>query len=115
MPFQGITRLTPVVELQQLNQSRRMFEESLLAAPGGIFVTDVSNAARTCLMDIHSRQWDSALLERFQLSMDMLPRICSNAEVYGRISEGPLAGVPIAGALPSIGTLVLAAAPSALG
>ncbi|CAK0785078.1 hypothetical protein CVIRNUC_008284 [Coccomyxa viridis] len=66
---------------------------------GGIFVTDVSNAARTCLMDIHSRRWDPALLERFQLSTDMLPCICSNAEVYGRIRDGPLAGVPIAGCL----------------
>ena len=75
-----------------------MIKESVLAAAGGVFATDVSNAARTCLMDIHSRQWDPALLERFQLSTDMLPRICSNAEVYGRISDGPLAGIPIAGA-----------------
>ena len=75
-----------------------MGNEAVLAGVGGIFVTDVSNAARTCLMDIHSRQWDPALLEQFQLSTDMLPRICSNAEIYGRIREGPLAGVPIAGA-----------------
>ena len=70
-------------------------------ATGGIFVTDVSNAARTCLMDIHLLQWDPGLLERFRLSTNMLPRICSNAEVYSRIKDGPLAGVPIAGALPS--------------
>ena len=88
--------------------------EAVLAGAGGIFVTDVSNAARTCLMDIHSRQWDPALLARFQLSTDMLPRICSNAEVYGRIRDGPLAGVPIAGALPSIRTLLSEAAPSAI-
>ena len=90
-----------------------MGEEAALAGAGGIFVTDVSNAARTCLMDIHSRQWDPALLERFQLSTDMLPRICSNAEVYGRIRDGPLAGVPIAGALSSI-IIVPVAAPSAM-
>ena len=90
-----------------------MTEEAVLASAGGIFVTDVSNAARTCLMDIHSRRWDPALLERFQLSTDMLPCICSNAEVYGRIRDGPLAGVPIAGALPSIINLVSEAAPSA--
>ena len=96
-----------------LTLSCHMAEETVLAGAGGIFFTDVSNAARTCLMDIHSRQWDPALLERFQLSTDMLPRICSNAEVYGRIRDGPLAGVPIAGALCSIITLLCVAAPSA--
>lgn len=60
-------------------------------------MTDVSNAARTCLMDIRTLGWDPPLLERFRLTHDMLPRICSNAEVYGTVREGPLAGVPIAG------------------
>ena len=69
----------------------------LAADAGGIFVTDVSNAARTCLMDIRKLSWDPDLLRRFKLSADMLPRICSNAEVYGHVREGPLAGVPIAG------------------
>lgn len=64
---------------------------------GGVFKTDVSNAARTCLMDIRTLRWDPALLARFQLSEAMLPRICSNAEVYGHVRDGPLAGVPIAG------------------
>ena len=48
-------------------------------------------------MDIRTRAWDAALLARFSLTEDMLPRICSNAEVYGHVKEGPLAGVPIAG------------------
>lgn len=48
-------------------------------------------------MDIRARAWDAALLARFKLTEAMLPRICSNAEVYGHIKEGPLAGVPIAG------------------
>lgn len=68
------------------------------AHAGGIFVTDVSNAARTWLMDIKKLQWDPDLLQRFRLSTDMLPRICSNAEVYGHVRDGPLTGVPIAGA-----------------
>jgi hypothetical protein len=62
-------------------------------------VTDVSNAARTCLMDIHSLRWDADLMRRFQVTADMLPAIRSNAEIYGHVREGPLAGVPIAGAL----------------
>ena len=65
---------------------------------GGEFVTDVSNAARTCLMDIHSLRWDTGLMRHFQVTADMLPTIRSNAEVYGHVREGPLAGVPIAGA-----------------
>ncbi|CAL5229069.1 g12320 [Coccomyxa viridis] len=68
-------------------------------AHGGIFVTDVSNAARTCLMDIKNLQWAPDLLQRFRLSTDMLPRICSNAEIYGHVRDGPLTGVPIAGCL----------------
>ena len=76
--------------------------EGALAAAGGIFVTDVSNAARTCLMDIHKLQWDPELLQRFDLSTSMLPRICSNAEVYGHVRDGPLVGVPIAGTFNSL-------------
>ena len=60
-------------------------------------MTDVSNAARTFLMDIGTLAWDTGLLQRFGLSEDMLPRICSNAEVYGTVKGLPLAGVPIAG------------------
>jgi hypothetical protein len=48
-------------------------------------------------MDIHKLQWDQELLQRFHLSESMLPRICSNAEVYGHVNDGPLLGVPIAG------------------
>ncbi|KAK9907548.1 hypothetical protein WJX75_005787 [Coccomyxa subellipsoidea] len=66
---------------------------------GGIHVTDVSNAARTFLMDIRTLSWDAGLLQRFGLSEGMLPRICSNAEVYGTVKHGLLAGVPIAGCL----------------
>jgi glycerol kinase len=49
-------------------------------------------------MDISTLSWDPTLLERFSLVRDMLPDIRSNAEVYGRVAEGPLAGVPISGA-----------------
>ncbi len=64
---------------------------------GGIHVTDVSNAARTFLMDIRTLDWDASLLQRFGLSEDMLPRICSNAEVYGTVKGTLLDGIPIAG------------------
>lgn len=66
---------------------------------GGIFVTDVSNAARTNLMDIRSRQWHPKTCTYFGLEPDMLPEIKSNAEVFGYVKDGPLQGVPIAGCL----------------
>lgn len=62
-------------------------------------MTDVSNASRTNLMDLKSKQWSKELLDLFEIKRDMLADIKSNAEVYGHVSEGPLKGVPIAGKL----------------
>ena len=59
---------------------------------GGIFVTDATNAARTNLMDIHKMQWDDQMLHRFGVQRSMLPDIKSNAEVYGKVRSGGLAG-----------------------
>ena len=63
------------------------------ATDGGVFVTDVSNAARTNLMDIRSQQWHPETCSYFGLKADMLPEIKSNAEVFGYVKEGPLQGV----------------------
>jgi glycerol kinase len=51
------------------------------------------------LMNIETLSWDPELLELFGVPAAMLPRICSSSEVYGRVSEPALAGVPIAGIL----------------
>lgn len=59
---------------------------------GGVFVTDISNAARTNLMDIKSRQWHPKTCTYFGLEPDMLPEIKSNAEVFGYVKDGPLQG-----------------------
>lgn len=59
---------------------------------GGAYVTDVSNASRTNLMDIRSRQWHPDTCAQFGLDVDMLPEIHSNAEIFGHIKEGPLQG-----------------------
>ncbi len=59
---------------------------------GGKFVTDISNAARTNLMDIRSRQWHQQTCKHFGLEADMLPEIKSNAEVFGHVKDGPLQG-----------------------
>lgn len=64
-------------------------------AKGGAFVTDVSNAARTNLMDIRSRKWHPETCKEFGLQTNMLPEIKSNAEVFGHVKEGPLKGAKL--------------------
>mmetsp|Transcript_12324 Transcript_12324/g.37098 ORF Transcript_12324/g.37098 Transcript_12324/m.37098 type:complete len:513 (-) Transcript_12324:411-1949(-) len=66
---------------------------------GGQHVTDVTNAARTNLMDLASRSWHAPTMALFGATAAMLPRIRSNAETYGEIAAGPLAGVAVAGCL----------------
>ncbi|QYF94386.1 glycerol kinase GlpK [Massilia sp. PAMC28688] len=64
----------------------------------GRHVTDVSNAARTMLFDIHQLRWDDALLELFGIPRAVLPRLVSSAELIGH-SRADLFGhpIPIAG------------------
>jgi len=67
---------------------------------GGIHATDVTNASRTMLMDLRSRQWDPAIARDLTVPLSMLPTIRSSSEVYGEVREpSALAGVPIAGML----------------
>lgn len=64
---------------------------------GGIHITDVTNASRTMLMNIETLKWDSVLLKFFELPASILPQIKSSSEVYARITDGPLQGVPLSG------------------
>jgi glycerol kinase len=66
---------------------------------GGLHVTDVTNASRTQLMNLHTLDWDPELLSAFGVPKSMLPRISSSSEVYATASESALQGVPIAGIL----------------
>ncbi|MEU6081176.1 glycerol kinase GlpK [Streptomyces sp. NPDC047108] len=65
---------------------------------GGVHVTDVTNASRTMLMNLHSMQWDDKILESMGVPAALLPEIRSSAEVYGT-AKGVLEGVPVASAL----------------
>ncbi|MCC7633656.1 glycerol kinase GlpK [Stenotrophomonas rhizophila] len=49
---------------------------------GQAHVTDLSNAARTLLFDIHTLQWDDELLALFNIPRAMLPQVRSSSEVY---------------------------------
>ena len=65
---------------------------------GETHVTDVSNASRTMLFNIHTLQWDKELLELFDIPESMLPEVKSSSEVYGYTKTTLFAHeVPIAG------------------
>ncbi|MFO7725918.1 MAG: FGGY family carbohydrate kinase, partial [Oceanipulchritudo sp.] len=65
---------------------------------GKVHVTDVTNACRTLMMNIHSGDWDDDLLEILKVPRAMLPEIRSSSEVYGHISDKLYPqGVPISG------------------
>jgi len=61
-------------------------------------VTDVTNASRTLLMNLHTLDWDPELLAAMDVPAAMLPEIRASSEAYGE-AAGPLAGVPVASAL----------------
>ncbi len=50
---------------------------------GRVHVTDESNASRTLLYNIHTRDWDDELLALFDVPRAMLPEVRSSSEVYG--------------------------------
>ena len=65
---------------------------------GEVHVTDVSNASRTMLFNIHTLQWDEELLRLFGIPASMMPQVKSSSEVYGATKTTIFAHkVPIAG------------------
>jgi glycerol kinase len=61
-------------------------------------LTDVSNASRTMLFNIHTLRWDDELLTLFGVPANMLPDVCSSSEAYGSVSSSlGIESVPIAG------------------
>ncbi|XP_049622704.1 glycerol kinase isoform X1 [Suncus etruscus] len=72
---------------------------------GGVHCTDVTNASRTMLFNIHSLEWDKELCEFFGVPLKILPNVRSSSEIYGlmkishSLKAGALEGVPISGCL----------------
>ncbi len=65
---------------------------------GRIHITDLSNASRTLLFNIHSLEWDEALLALFEIPRSMLPAVKSSSEKYGETRKSVLGhSVPISG------------------
>ncbi len=65
---------------------------------GKIHLTDVTNASRTLLFNLHRGDWDPELLKLFRIPAAVLPEVRSSSEVYGEISTSlGLSQVPVAG------------------
>ncbi|BAY29149.1 glycerol kinase [Nostoc carneum NIES-2107] len=65
---------------------------------GELHITDVTNACRTLLFNIHTQQWDDELLSILNIPRSLLPEVRSSSEVYGYTSEGIFGSrIPIAG------------------
>jgi glycerol kinase len=66
---------------------------------GEVHATDPTNAARTLLFDIHSRQWSSEILSLFGIPASILPDVKPSCGFFGATApeSGLPAGVPIAG------------------
>ncbi len=66
---------------------------------GRTHATDVTNASRTLLFDIHRCRWDDELLSILGIPRSLLPAVCSSSGIVAVTAEGlPIpAGIPIAG------------------
>lgn len=64
---------------------------------GTVHITDVTNASRTMLFNIHTLEWDAELLEILGVPASMMPEVKSCSEVYGQTSllggQVPVSGI----------------------
>ena len=64
---------------------------------GSVHVTDVTNASRTMLFNIHTLEWDKELMDILNIPESMMPQVRSCSEVYGLTSllggQVPIAGI----------------------
>ncbi|MEC8467253.1 MAG: glycerol kinase GlpK [Pseudomonadota bacterium] len=59
--------------------------------------SDVTNACRTQLLNIHTLKWDPELLELFKIPSAILPQVTSNSEEFGHLNIAKLPPLPIYG------------------
>jgi len=95
--------------LENVKGARAMAEKGALAfgtvdswlvwnlTRGKLHITDVSNASRTMLFNIHTMSWDNDLLEIFGIPESMLPEVRSSSDIYGTTSGHFSTDIPIAG------------------
>jgi glycerol kinase len=61
---------------------------------GRVHVTDVSNASRTMLFDIHEQVWDNQILEYLRIPSEILPEVRPSSDLYGE-SDPEFFGLPL--------------------
>ncbi|MDN3544920.1 glycerol kinase GlpK [Kinneretia asaccharophila] len=59
---------------------------------GEVHATDVSNASRTMLFNVHENRWDQELLELLDIPASVLPAVYPSAHEYGRVAAEHLGG-----------------------
>jgi glycerol kinase len=95
--------------LDNVPEARSQAEQGLLAfgtvdswllwklTKGKLHITDVSNASRTMLFNIHTMNWDEELLRIFSIPASMLPEVRSSSEIYGKTEGLFSTDIPVAG------------------
>ena len=65
---------------------------------GAVHATDVSNAARTMLFNVHSNTWDAELMQALDIPQNMMPRVLPSAAHFGEVLPALLGhALPIGG------------------
>ena len=65
---------------------------------GAVHATDVSNASRTMLFNIHTNQWDADLLQALRIPAKMMPQVLPSSSLFGHIKTDLLGhAIPIGG------------------
>lgn len=96
--------------LKNVPQAREMAERGELAfgtidswlvwqlTGGSTHITDISNASRTMLFDIHRGEWSEEILSRLNIPRALLPTVVPSSQVYGETSAAHFGtAIPIAG------------------
>jgi glycerol kinase len=65
---------------------------------GSVHATDVSNASRTMLFNVHSNQWDAELLQAMDIPANLMPKVKPSSALYGEVRADLLGhSIPIGG------------------
>ena len=56
--------------------------------------TDITNASRTLLFNIHTQQWDQDILSALHIPANLLPAVCDNTALFGE-TEASILGRPV--------------------
>jgi glycerol kinase len=65
---------------------------------GDVHATDVSNASRTMLFNVHTNQWDVELLQILDIPVELLPKVQPSSSIFGHVHADILgASIPIGG------------------